>query len=211
MVARDTHLVLIRDERVPSNVLDRFCLDIEADSLEVHRATLPPRGFQAGSEILFVFAVALFLLKPYFDGFLQEAGRDHYIVLKKAIKSTWSHFFGKPDRIRMVKVTADGVEEAEHSFSFSIYAEIDGGRKVKLLFPEDCSEDPYGAAIDAFLELLECYHLGVRGAPARISLDDEKEYFGHVLLEFDPKTRSLRVLDPISHSKNRKRGRPTDE
>ena len=211
MAAKDTQLLLVHHERVPSDVLDQFCSDIDADSLDFRREILPPGGLHAGLEILLFPAVALLLLKPYFEGFLQEAGRDHYVVLKKAIKSTWSHFFGKHDRIRLVRVTADGVEEAERSLSFSIYGEIDGGRRVKLLFPEDCSEDEYSAAIDAFLELLECYHLGARDAPPRISLDDEKEYWGLVLIEFDPRTKSLRVLDPISHSKARNRAKLTDE
>lgn len=211
MAAKDPHLVLVHHEQVPSNVLEQFCSDIYADSLELRRETLPSGGFHASLEILIIPAVALFLLKPYFDGFLQEAGRDHYVVLKKAIKSIWHHLFGKHDRIRTAMVSPDGVEETEHSLSFSIYAEIDGGRKVKLLLSEDCSEDEYSAAIELFFELLECYHRGDRGAHNRIDLDGEREYWGHVFVEFDRKTSSLRVLDPISHSKDRKRARPTGE
>ena len=211
MVARDAHLVVVHHERVPSNILDQFCSDIEADSLELRREIQPPKGFHAGLETLLLPAVALLLLKPYFDGFLQEAGKDHYVALKKALKTIWFHFFGKSDPVRMLRVTADGVKEAEHSLTFAIYAEIDDGRRVKLLFPAECSEDEYDAAIGAFLELLAVYHLSARGTPARSSLDEEKDYWNHILVEFDRNTGSLRILDPIAHSKERARAKSTDK
>ena len=93
--------------------------------------------------------------------------------------------------------------KSKHSFLFSIYVEINNGRKVKFLIREGCSEDEYVAGIDAFLNLIESYYLNVPYEGVEIDLDREKDYWGNILIEFDPETKSLRVLDPTFFAKNR--------
>ena len=93
----------------------------------------------------------------------------------------------------------------EYSFLFSIYAEINSGWKVKFLVREGCSENEYAAAIDAFLNLLENYYSDTRCKGIEIDLDNETDYFGYVLIDFDLETTSLRVVDPITQSQNRRK------
>ena len=57
--------------------------------------------------------------------------------------------------------------------------------------------------IDAILDLIESYHSGVSQKIISIDLDSEKDYVGYVFIEFDIETKSLRVLDPISHKKDK--------
>ena len=191
--------------RVPSDILDQFCCDIEAKSLDFRRHSLPPRGPQSSLDTLFFTAVAVFLFKSYFDGFLKEAGRDHYVILKKALKRIWHKLFNRSDDFRVVQLTSSGEVKPEYSFLFSIYAEINSGRKVKFLVREGCSENEYAAAIDAFLNLLENYYSDTRCKGIEIDLDNETDYFGYVLIDFDLETTSLRVVDPITQSQNRRK------
>ncbi len=133
MTTKNSHLVLLGDERVPSDILDQFCCDIEAKSLDFRRHSLPSRGPQSSLDTLFFTAVAVFLFKSYFDGFLKdgflkEAGRDHYVILKKALKRIWHKLFNRSDDFRVILLTSSGEVKPEYSFLFSIYAEINSGR-----------------------------------------------------------------------------------
>ena len=198
---KNSHLVLIYDEQVPSSILDQFCCDIEAKSLDVRRQSLPSGEPQGSLDALLLTAIAFFLFKPYFDSFLKEAGRDHYVILKKALKSLWSRLFSEDVNFRVVILTSRGEVKPKHSSLFSIYAEINNGRKVKFLIREGCSEEEYVAGIDAFLNLIESYYSNVPYEGIEIDLDGEKDYWGIILIEFDPETKSLRVLEPIKEYK----------
>lgn len=199
---KDAHLVLVYDEQVPQDFLDDFCLDLKAESLDFRRQSLPPRGPQASLDMWAIAtALTLYFLEPYFHGFMEEAGRDHYVLLKEKIKKLWGRLFGKNKDFHYVVFTSSGEKKLEYSLLFSIYAEIDNGRKIKFLIRENCSKDDFTAGIDAFFELIESYHSDV--PYEGIDLDSEKDYWGIILIEFDPETKSLRVLDPISRSRKK--------
>ena len=198
----NAHLALIYDEQVPKDFLDDFCLELETKSLDFRRQPLPLQGPQASLDMLTVVtALTFFFLKPYFDSFMKEAGRDHYVLLKKTIKKLWKRFFSKDNDFHCVMITSKGKVKLEHSLLFSIYAEIANERKVKFLIREGCSEDDFAAGIDAFFDLVESYHSDV--PYEGIVLDDERDYWGVILIEFDPETKSLRVLDPTSRSRKK--------
>ena len=196
------HLALAYDERVPSDVLDTFCDDIEAVSLNFQKRELPSRGPSNSLEVVALPVVAFFILRPYFNAFMHEAGKHHYAVLRKALKRLWKHFFFKDRKYRVAVLTSSGELKQEYSPAFSIYAEINSGRKVKFLIREDCSKDEFADGIDAFLNLIESYYFSVHRD--ELDLDEEDDCSGHVLIEFDKESNSLRVLDPISHAKNNK-------
>ncbi len=198
---KDSHLILIHDERVPSDFLEELCLDIETKPLKFRRKSLSPRGPQSSLDPLVLTAITLFLLKPYFDSFMKEAGRDHYITLKKTLKKLWGRFFSKDKDFHCVMITSSGEVKLKHSLVFSIYVEIDNERKVKFLIREGCSKDEFTAGLDAFFDLIESYHLGV--PYEGIDLDSEKNFWGNILIEFDPEMNSLRVLDPTSLSRKK--------
>ena len=204
MTGEKPHLALIYDEQISSDLLDEFFGDIEAQSLDFQRVPRPPEGTQLSLEWFAIPAVAFFLLKPYFDGFMKEAGKDHYIILKKALTGLWSQFFSK-DRIFRVVVIASpqGKVEREYSPSFAIYAETKNGRQVRFLIHEDCPKDEYVEGVDAFLNLIESYYSGVPSEKLLIDLDGEKGSWEPIFIAFEKESKSLRVLDPISHAKKR--------
>ena len=202
---KNPHLALFHDERIPSNILDQFCCDIEDRLLDFQRQTLPERGPLNSLDAWVISAIGIVILKSYFDAFLKEAGRHHYNILSNALKKIWNRIFSKDIDFRFAIFTPKGEVKPEYSFFFSIYAEINNGRTVKFLIREDCSEDEYAAAIDAFLKFIESYHLDASYKEIEIDLDSEKDYWGYIFIEFDLETGSLRVFDPISYMKNKRR------
>lgn len=198
----NSHIVLLHDERVPGNILDEFCANVNANSLSLERVPRPESGPQAGIEWLAPPVIALFLLKPYFDSFMKEAGKDHYLVLKGALRNLWGKLFSKDRNFRFTVVTASGEKKLQYSMLFAIYTTVDDGHLIKFLIHEDCSEDEYAAAIDSFLNFIESSHLREQDAKQIIDLDREKKGGGITLLEYDGKSKSLRIVNPRSNSGN---------
>lgn len=207
MFDNDTHIGLLTASQIPDGLLDDFLAELEDESLNVQRIELPSLGPQASLEGYLITAVAIFLLRPYVSGFLDEAGRDHYHCLRRSLKKAWGRFFGEERELRVALLTSSGEKKPQHSIGFSIYFETPNGRKLKLLFPHDCSVEEYEAAIDAFLDLIEHFEWrklsGVEGlSPEKISASG-----GHILVKYDVDDASLRVVDPLSRKKTNAQNR----
>lgn len=206
MLTDNPHIALIHDERVPAELLDQFCADVSADSLNLQRIARPAQGPQAGIEWLEFTVISLFLLKPYFDGFMTEAGRHHYDIVRGALKALWSRLFSNDRNLRVAIITPSGEKKPRYSMLFSIYTIAKNGRLTKLLIPEDCQEDEYVETIDAFLDLLESYHDGSMQEREGIDLDGTSTRGGIILVEYDRVSKSLRVVSPIPDSRDRDNG-----
>ena len=185
-------------DKVPSDVLDQICCDVEDEALNFQRQSVPERGIMASGDVWLATAIVFVLFKPYFDEFLKEAGKDHYVVLKKTLKKAWFFLFGQKKTFQVAMVRSRGVVETEYSFLFSICAEISNGRQVKLLLREHCSQGEYTASIDAFLDMVQAYHSGTPAGGTEIDLDTEKDNWGYILVVYDQRTGLLHVYDPVS-------------
>ena len=203
-LTEDSHLALVYDEQVPPHLLDEFYHDLEAESLVVQRQTYTG-GVRASLDEWLPTAVCLYLAKSYFDPFLKQAGSDHYVSLKKSLKKLWKKLFGKDSTHRLMVVSASGEIKLEHSLFFSIYAPLNNERMVKFLIRDGCSEDEFAEGSEAFLKLLVSYHSDTPCTDTEIDLDGEAGNFRQVFIEFEMKTGSLRVVDPIRRSKNRRK------
>ena len=195
-MANKPHLGLIYDENIPSDIVDQFSQTIEKESLNFKRQSVQSRGPQNNLELLSWPAIALMIAAPYFASFLNEAGKDHYKILKSAILHLW-HYLRKKitnenDDFKFALMTSKGVVKTEYSLLFSIYTRTSNGMVVKFLIREDWTEKESEAAIGAFLNLLESYHMS-HEQPS-IDLDNEKDIGGFILISFDIQTRSLHVV-----------------
>ena len=200
MVDTNPHIALLHHHEVPAGFLDEFCTSVNIESLKIERISQPEPSPQAGMEWLSVPAIAVFLLRPYFDSFMKEAGKDHYHVLKRGLKALWGKLFSKDRKFRVAIVTASGVKELEYSMAFAVYAEFDDGKLVKLLIAEDCSEEEYFASIEEFLDLVESYHSGESDNQIAIDLKPEGGSEDITLVAFDRKSGALRNVEIRSDS-----------
>ena len=194
------HIALLHYSEVPAGLLDEFCASVNVDSLRLERVSRPSPGPQNSIEWLASSAIAVFLLKPYFDSFLQEAGKDHYYVLKRALKSLWGKLFSKDRKFQAAIVTASGVKKLKYSMLFAVYAAFDDGKLVKLLIPEECSEDEYSATIEAFLDFVESCHSENSESKIAINLSPERGSGNIVLVAYDKERKSLRKVSIRSDS-----------
>ena len=204
---KNSHIVLVHDERVPEDLLDDFCLNVKARSLKFDRVKNPAIGPYATLEYFVFPAVALLILKPYFDGFMAEAGREHYVLLRNGLKNLWKRLFGRERKFRFAMMTASREKKLRHSASFSIYTISDAGYKVKFLIKDGCSEDEFSSSIDAFLDFIEAYHHHSPLKGCTISLDIERPMGGHILVEYDKISKSLKIVDPIPTKNELERSR----
>ena len=193
MVDTNTQIALLHHNEVPAELLDEFCASV--GSFRFERVSLPEPGPQMGMEWLAFPAIAVFLLKPYFDSFMKEAGKDHYHVLKKALNALWGQLFSKDREFQFAVVTASGVKKLDYSMMFAIYARIDDGRVVKLLIPEECSEEEYSASIEAFLAFVESYHSRTSRDEITVNLNPAIGSGNIVLIAYDKNSKSLRNVD----------------
>ena len=204
MLDTKPHIALLHHSEVPTRFLDELCASVNADSLRLERVSRPEPSPQMGIEWLAIPAMAVFLLKPYFDGFLNEVGKDHYHGLKRTLKSLWGKLFSKDRKFRAAIVTASGVKKLEYSMLFAVYAAYDEGKLVKLLIPEDCSEEEYCAGIEAFLDFVEAYHSGKSKNKIAINLNPEGGSGSITLVTYDGKSKSLRNVGIRPNSKDSK-------
>ena len=197
MNPENAHIVLVHDEGVPPALLEDFYLNVNVDSLNFKRVKNSASGPYATLEWFIVPAIAIFLLKPYFDGFMEEAGRDHYIVLRDQLRKLWKKLFSKERSFRFAVMTGSGEKKLRYSALFSVYTISDNGHKIKLLINHGCSEDEFTSSIDAFLDFIEAYHrqIPLEGDP--ISQSVERPIGGHILVEYDKNSKSLKVIDPM--------------
>ena len=192
VVETKPHIALLHHSEVPAGLLDEFCTSVDVDSLRLERVSRPEPSPQMGIEWFAFPAIAVFLLKPYFESFLKEAGKDHYHGLKKALKALWGKLFSKDRKFQATIVTASGVKKLEYSVLFAVYAEFDGGKLVKLLIPEECSEEEYSASVETFLDFVESCHSEKAKSNNAINLGPERGSGNITLVTYDKKSKSLR-------------------
>ena len=196
MIEEDTHIALLCHEGTPPYLLDEFCATVNSDALDFRRIVRPEPGPQAGIELFAFPAIAVFLFEAYFRGFMTEAGKDHYLLLRKALKMLWQKLIAKNRDVRVAMITMSGEIKLEYSMLFAVYATSDKGQLIKLLIREDCSQDEYAASIDAFLNFLELHHAAIAAQQQKPDLHVEHSDSGITLVEYDGASKCLRIVDP---------------
>lgn len=148
-----------------------------------------PGGPYTGVELYLPTAVALFVAAGFFNGALQEAGKDAYVALKNVASKLW-HRTGK------VNVTTSGSAgkvspDRKFSLAYSITGEVARGLNFKLLMQTEISHDDAEAGIEAFFGLLnDLLNDRVAESDAEALLT-YKPVGGIVLVTFDSAARKI--------------------
>lgn len=136
MTNRHNHLVISYDEAIPAALLQPFLDIVPAPGLIVLAASRPSTRAQAGIQWLLPTAIVIYVSRSYFDGYLKEAGKEHYHLLKAAIGSLWSSFFGENRAVRVSLVASRGkvASDQQYSITISVMAEANSGLRFKLFY-----------------------------------------------------------------------------
>jgi len=186
------------DELPPAAVADLHD-DIHMPGLRIGRQPRPSMPY-AGVEWLLPTAVVLYFAKSYFDGFLKEAGREHYHRVAAALANRWARFFGPTPEIKVALVATAGKvdEDRPYSPTLSLMAEGVAGRSLKLLLCDHGSPDQVRTAVAQFLQLVAQLHAGSLDPELASELDRKyRRAYGMVLLALDPVSGRLVVIDPL--------------
>jgi len=82
----DFDVALSYRKEICTDVIDDFIQLVSVPRLRLIVDKREKDGPYAGIEWLLPTAVVFFICKSYFDGFLKEMGKEHYHLLKNALK-----------------------------------------------------------------------------------------------------------------------------
>ena len=142
----------------PSEFLDEL---IEKEVLYFNSETIDIKVMKSDNQAFMAFewiiptGFIVYILKPYLDAFLSEAGKDHYHFLKKGLKK----IIVKGKFIKAKLLTAkSSTEKLSKTYSQSIVISIifqtKDFRLIKLLFDNELELSEWENAIDKMIELL---------------------------------------------------------
>ena len=201
---QDFHIALAYQEPIIApDIISEFEEDIQSPGLNVLVEPVPMMGFRAALEWLVPTAIVVYIARPYFESFLSEMGKDHYVLTKKALgnlRERVQRKFG--DRLRVFASKGKLGSEA-HKFSpvFSIEAQSPCDFRIKLLIQTEIKPEQFDMALEAFLNLLaESYGTYELTEQSKQLLKNKP--VGRVFLVcLNPKSGKLEYVNPIPENK----------
>jgi hypothetical protein len=148
----DFHILFTYPDDLPKEYGLSVEDELKADGLNLKIVEEEPQIW-ASLEWAVPGLIAAYLAKPYFESFLKEMGKDHYLLFKNWIKKTSSN----SRLIRTTRVTSRGAtdkidKDNTQSRAFSLYLQTYEGRTIKLLFDESLAEKAWNENIDLMLD-----------------------------------------------------------
>lgn len=132
--------------------------DLRVDKLKLVIDTRKEESIFASQEWVIPSLVGVYILKSYFDGFLKEAGKHHFSLLKNWLTTNTEIL--KPITTKTV-VSVGSTKKIDpkntQSKTFSIHSIILDGVTLKFLFDDNLSIEQWQNASISALILLEDY------------------------------------------------------
>lgn len=153
MTEEINHIGIEVPESMADFASDKIIADLKTDGLNIKILKRPEGGTWAALEWIIPTAIAAYVFKSYFDGFLKEAGKDHYITLKNWLKN-----FTNNGRLLKVQTIYDSQStnkrpnDNNQSKSVSLLLQTKNGKIIKLLFDNDLAKEDWDNAIDQLLD-----------------------------------------------------------
>lgn len=168
--------------------------ELETDGLDIDLEVYPSNRVYGMAEWALPTAFVIYILKSYFDGFLKEAGKDHYALLKNFLKS-------KAEILKPIPLVTVVSEESPNKIDknntqskvFSIESITYNGVKIKFLFDNNLTIDEWKDAIEKALILLENNHFKLINDDIAVA---ENKLTGYQLFAiFDSQSMEWQFLD----------------
>src|ERR1043166_8345828 len=144
-------------EDIPEHVISDFVQELREANVTVNVESRPNEPFMA-FEWAIPAAIIAYLAKPYIDGLLKEAAKDHYAIVKDKL-SKFTQRISKVKQVTIVSSQAPNKLRKDNpvSNSFSIWSQTIDGRPLKFLFFGDRDDDYYERCIDEVFKILFFY------------------------------------------------------
>lgn len=127
----------------------------------------------------------------FFDGFMNEMGKDAYSLTKKGLNKLWKYFFDKDvkKRILITSSNAPNKVKNKYSFDFSILFETNDGKRIKLLIPNGITLEDYEKKIDAFIDFIKIYE--------NHKIDSQYIFSKTILVIYNKELDEIEFINPI--------------
>ena len=154
MEDNQTHIAIQFPDHFHENFESELLSGLENKKLLIKTFRREPR-IMAAAEWVFPGLIAAYVLKPYFESFLKEAGKDHYGYLK----AKFHELLKEAKNRKVAKMTSAGIEEYDikkspQSLALSIYFQTKTGAIVRLLFDRNLEIEQWIEANDHFMDLI---------------------------------------------------------
>ena len=198
----EPHIHVLRQENCPASPVEDFCNELKPE-LNVEAVERPEPGPFAALEWLIPTAVIVYLARPYFDGFLGEAGKDHYHKLKRAVTRLGKSYTLKTQGAQRYVASEGKVDSTipEYSLRFSVLAYVELNLDFKLLIRSGAADEEVETAITRFLNTVHRLHSGQYEKGEILGIDGAKPYSDTIVIAYDAAADQLLVLDPLKRAK----------
>lgn len=194
----DTIRLVYFSEAVPDQLIDELVGTIAMPGLSPIVERVEKFPIQAGIEWLAPTALVVYIAKPYFEAFLSELGKDHYALLKKALKTAANRLLGRSGpKIRIVHSGGKSRGANKYSMAFSICVVVDEKLNLKLLFPLELTTEEVHEAIEAYTDFIENLYLGNINQDIIEKLKGGRVVGRTMLIAYDFEKKILEPIDPI--------------
>ena len=189
------NFVLMILEGLPDNIESDFRTQLGKSNSNLMVIRQPHVPY-AGIELYLPTAIALFVTAGFFNGVLQELGKDAYVALKKAAFGLWK----RADDLNITLIGSAGKAPPirRYSVAYSITGEVAPGINFKFVVQTDMSADDAEDGIEAFITLIDNI------LNDRLSEEDLKALLTYqptgrtVLVTFDSASRKIIPVDAFA-------------
>lgn len=194
-----SHIAIIHVESVPVELFSDFKESVSEEGLNLQIESRQSDVAFAAIEWLIPTAVIVYISKSYFDGFLNEMGKDHYVSLKIGLNKLRHKFFGAsaPNTI-LIGPKGKVAKDQPYSLIFSIMAEAEPGLKFKLMIQKDVTAEEYEHILNAYLDFLDAFHSHSLSQEMVDMLKTSNVIGGTLLLAHNRATGIIEPVNPLS-------------
>lgn len=188
------NVVLMLLEELPDDIEPEVRSQLEPFGM--YPMVIRQPGIYAGVELYMPTAIALFIAAGFFNGVLQELGKDAYVAFKKTAFMLWKRATG----INVTLIGSPGKvsQNRRYSTAYSITGEVVPGLKFKFIIRTDVSADDAEGGIDEFMKLIDDIIHGRLSEENLKALLTYKPVGGTVLVTFDSESRSIVPVDAFA-------------
>lgn len=185
------NIIIQHEEDIKDVIFDEFLEIVTHKNLSAKIFTIPTQGPMAGIEELLTTTTVILLTKPFFDGFMNEMGKDAYSLTKKGLNRLWKYFFAKDvkKRILITSSNAPNKVKNKYSFDFSILFETNDGKRIKLLIPNGVTLEDYEKTINAFIDFIKIYE--------NHKIDSQYIFSKTILVTYNKESDEIEFINPI--------------
>ncbi|CAD0009696.1 hypothetical protein [Flavobacterium chungangense] len=190
------HLLITYPENFPEELIEKDISELDLKNLNI-QIEKQQNDLYSAMEWMVPTFLATYILKPYFDSFLAEAGKDNYQTLKVFCKKMLAK--GKDIEAHLVPATLSTEKLSKtysQSLAVSILVETKTKRQIKMLFDNNLGLYEWENAMEEFSNLITEHYENYPNDKLSNAIKDlsPKQYYT-IYVKINPITKVLEFHD----------------